>query len=237
MLDAAALLADLAERHKGERDGGLGLVSDVVRARRRLTAEDRTLLETELVRMALSEEADLRGVALEVLVREGSASTLSALERALRAGGLSEDLTDQLSFALARRGHLPARDLIIAHLERSLHHPLGRSSAASQLAYLCRMDEESFFHLAPDYFARLLSAPGGPDRARGLVPLYVRELPGEAGRALTRLVREICDRDARAGQELIKLILNYLHSERAHEKISPKQIELIQERLSQLDCS
>ncbi len=226
------LIEELARAHRDDKDSGESLVEDLRLRLHRFSERERRTLEAELTTIACNGLGDLAGVALEVLVREGTKNVDLLYEMFSQAR--TDEWRDQLALALMRLGPGHLAGPLAEHIARVLND--AHASGATELGYLHRIDPKAFYDLAVPYLTQTLRN-GDSRQVAGLLPVYVGQLSDDDGAPLMELLDQICRRDTRAASTFAKGIVDFLSKPWASAHVDSHTISALRSRLNTWRCA
>lgn len=226
----ARTLEALLELHRRDQDGGDRLVRAVVRHARGLAPPEREELDRHLLTLVDAEDPRVWRVALEAMVRMGTATTAGSLVPLLARGERSPEWSDAVVLALLRLGSPDAvertRDWVREELRQ--HHP----GALPMLAWLYRVDHDAALGLGARFYAEVLG--GETPVAERLLGELRGQLPGQLEGLLahsTSAVLELVDRvtalSPRAGRALAALLVGYLTETEAAARLGTRAVNAL----------
>ena len=227
-------LEALLREHRRDGDGGDALVRAVVDHARSLSPADRDRLTGHLLGLVAAETPALWPIALEALVRAGSAQTAGRLGELFASEPHSPEWSDALMVAILRLGNADA----VAQSREWVREELSRlhAGALPLLAWLYREDREAALEMGARFFAGVLGArsPQG-ERLRGEI---ARHVPGQLEGLLassTGAVLDLVDRvamiDAGAGRALAAIIAAELRAPGARDRFGVRAVGALGEAI------
>jgi hypothetical protein len=207
-------LEALASQHEGSRDGGDRLVRAVIQYGDALPADDRFELRQHLLDLVDREEPEVWPVALEVLVRTGSAESSALFIPLLASDDRSPEWSEAVVVAMMRLGSVEQLGLYCEYVREELrmHH----ASVLPMLGWLYRTDLEFALPLAARFFAETLSGAeedAAMESARAIrarIDGQVTGLLAHSTGAVLDLLDQVAALDAAAGRALAAMILEVI---------------------------
>ena len=225
----AELIADIYQDHSFDRDGGYGLVEAILRFMNQLQEGDQRTLRDYLLERVNEEDPRLWGIALEVLVQEGSYEASDKLEAILSSNNRPQEWIDQVIFGLLRMGHDGAvLDIYVQHIQSKLDHD---EPVCAELAHLHKVNPSLSLKLSAQFFAKQLSSSNGVTTAENCIPVFVYNYPEQDEDALSKLVKETSVLNQEAGQHLSRIIIDYLSKPWVIKDLGQKKISVIKRTL------
>jgi hypothetical protein len=176
---------------------------------RQLDREDREALRTLLLKLALTPSSGLRGVSIDVLIRDHDPRSAETLFRAFDSLSESDSWRHELVFAMIRMGYKPGLDLYLAYIAEAIqarHQRVGPLVAA-----LANVDPDAAIVTAAPYLTTLLkSGDEGRHTVEHAVPTFRSWYMRADPRLLVRLVQAVRTRDRQAGALLGALLQDEL---------------------------
>ena len=227
-------LEALLRAHRRDGDGGDALVRAVVDHARSLSPADRDDLMTHLLGLVATETPELWPIALEALVRAGSAATAGQLGELFATEPHSPEWADALMVAVLRLGNAEA----VAQAREWVREELARyhAGALPMLAWLYREDRDAALELGARFFAGALGARSAVgERLRGEIQ---RHIPGQLEGLLsssTGAVLDLVDRvawmDVEAGRALAAMIAAELRAPAARDRFGVRAVSALGEAI------
>lgn len=215
--------------HRSDGDGGYELVRTVASWAESLSSEDRDRLRTELLDLVAAKDSMLWGVALEVLVEEGTDEVAAELSRLATGNDWGEDWNDQLVLALLRLGHVPSAEYCVRYVERALSGE--RRTALPLLAALCRVDVDACLRLSAAYFEGALASEDDAETHRGYIPAFVRNFVEVDDSLLWRVIERTSAAAPRSSARLAAMIDDCLGRPWISRELGDARVARLRERI------
>jgi hypothetical protein len=224
----------LLRAHRRDRDGGDALVRAVIAHARGLAPGDRDDLARHLLWLVEREAPGVWPVALEVIVRTGSATTANELTDMLASEHHSAPWSDALIIAILRLGSADAVALCREYVREELrrHH----AGALPMLSWLYRENRDDALDMGARFYAEVLGAAGA--REERLVEEVEKHLRGQlegllaiSTAAVLDLVDRVAELDAAAGRTLARMIAAELRAAATRDRIGPRAVGALGEAL------
>ena len=226
----ARTLEALLELHRRDQDGGDRLVRAVVHHAGGLASPERGELDRHLLALVDAEDPRVWRIALEAIVRMGTATTAGSLVSLLAHGERSAEWSDAVVLALLRLGSADAVERTRAWVREELRllHP----GALPMLAWLYRVDREEALAMGARFYADVLG--GAEPVAERLLGALRGQLPGQLEGLLahsTSTALDLVDRVAAlsppAGRALAALMVGYLSETEAAARLGRRAVNAL----------
>jgi len=224
------LIKQLDREHSYDRDGGYGLVAEILKLRNHLDGTDQKKLRELLLELVAKQDRTLWGVALEVLLQEGSPETLIELESLIRSGKRIWEWKNQIILGLLRVGYDKALDIYLAHIQSGIYHnrPVGML-----LAHLYNIDPDLSIKMSSQFFGKHLSSEDGASIVKGYIPAFVQNLTRKDEEPLLRLTAQTALISQQSGEKLRNLLLDYLSKPWVAREQGKEKVNRLRRVLSQ----
>jgi hypothetical protein len=194
--------------HRADGDGGYAFVRELRTFLTSLDSRGRNDLRHVLLGLVIDRDANLWGVALEVLIQEGASEIAPVLEREVRTKAQPIEWQDQVVLALLRIGWKGGADIYRSYVRAALKE--NRRAILPILAALCRVDPQVCLEIASGYFADKLSEEDQAKKIERYIPAFVRNFVEVAPDLLVGLVRRTKTLQKPAAERLASMINEYL---------------------------